>query len=140
MDRALRSGRSGSNLDTGGDHELMRSGQQIRGFVGTLATLLALTTLTWPGVAPVRASPALAGVSLARGWVHFRALAPGLGGLPGAQLLAGGPGLVAYDAEGTNFRMYASATTADDDNVKVSAHGELLEGDTAGRRSTAAGL
>jgi len=99
-----------------------------------------LAALIWAGVAPASASPSRAGVSLARGWVHFPAVALGLGGLPGAQLLAGGPGRVAYDAEGTNFRVYASATTADDDNVKVSAHGELLEGDTAGRRSTVAGL
>ncbi|HEX8918936.1 MAG TPA: hypothetical protein VF898_10570, partial [Chloroflexota bacterium] len=67
----------------------------------------------WHGPQPAFTSPVQAEVSLARGWHHRPAVAPGLvitGGLPDVQLVAGGPGLVAYDRQGGGFRMYASAT------------------------------
>jgi hypothetical protein len=94
----------------------MRSRHHTLRSIRALASLLALATLTSPGVAPVRASPAPVGVSLVRGWVHLPTVAPGLvftGAYNDVQIVAGGPGLVVYEQQGGGFRMYASATGRD---------------------------
>jgi hypothetical protein len=78
-------------------------------FSRTLAIVSAVAALGWPGVGPVCAAPAGAGVSLSRGWIHVPTVAPGFRGGSGEQIVAGGRGLVAYDS-GLPGYLFASAT------------------------------
>lgn len=97
----------------------MRSEHRTAHGVRTLAFLVVLAIMTSCSTLPAFGAPPRADVSLARGWVHRPAVAPGLvltGAYNDVHLVAGGPGLVAYvvtEQQGGSIRLYASTTGRD---------------------------